>query len=254
MLGFMHPSSVCLRFSTFSSFSRDIRPSYSFGKRLRQNRDIVRLLHQQDVGAFSKAHRAPHFEESNGRAGTTVVKKKAEDSKDIFIDDLSATLEAHRVTNRFRFIRKVASGPPLHKIGLYKIASGPPPLSKKGIRKQSSYPRLDPSVDHGSTLDQMQTAPADVTSTVSENKIDSQNDVAASPTIIKKQLMGIEQKKPSVFLDYEGVAKEPRKKWNLRFSEGREQSPWLPLVTTTEGDGLARYVCHVYCLPLALTD
>ncbi|MCJ1464889.1 hypothetical protein MMC07_003504 [Pseudocyphellaria aurata] len=206
----MHISSVCPRFSTFSSFNRDIRPSYNFTKRLRQNCDSVRLLHRQDVGGLAKAHRAPPFEEWNGRANTTIVKKKAEDSKDIIIDDLFATLEAHRVTNRSKFIRKLLSGP-----------------------------RLDPSLDKNSTLDQIQTAPADVEFTIPKNKTDSSTNVATGPTIIKKQLMGI-KRKPSVILDYEGVAKEPCKRWNPRLSKRGEQSPWLSLVTTTEGDGLAR--------------
>lgn len=107
MLGCMQSSSYCLR---LRSFNQDFRPFYSFGKRLWQTRHAVRLLHiQQNVGAFSTGRQdLPHFEGSNPHADkqTTFVKKKVEDNKDIIINDLSATLQAHRNTNRSRIIRK----------------------------------------------------------------------------------------------------------------------------------------------------
>lgn len=107
MLSCMQSSSFCLR---LRSFNQDFRPFYSFGKRLWQTRHAVRLLHiQQNVGAFSTGRQdLPHFEGSNPYADkqTTFVKKKVEDNKDIIINDLSATLQAHRNTNRSRIIRK----------------------------------------------------------------------------------------------------------------------------------------------------
>ena len=53
---------------------------------------------------------------SDLEAGTAnqmkVVSKMAEHNKEIFVDDLAATLEAHRASNRAKIIRKIPQPPP----------------------------------------------------------------------------------------------------------------------------------------------
>lgn len=213
MLGYMHPSS-CL--GTFSSFNQHFRPSYHCGKRLWRNRTNVQLLHRQDIGVFATGHHGfPHFEgwKRHAHIQATIIKKKVEDNKDIIIDDLFATLEAHRATNKSRIIRKIPSPNPYD-------------------------------------LDQTQTAPslADVKTIVPEARTTSQGDAATNQIIVKRQLMGTKRKRtnpshkgPKLPLGYKGVAKKPHEQWKPRSPKGRERSPWLPLVTSTEGDGLTRY-------------
>lgn len=56
---------------------------------------------------------------SKARSNTRLVKKKleeerrVEDDRDVFVDDLSATLEAHRARNRASVIRKIEASPSL---------------------------------------------------------------------------------------------------------------------------------------------
>lgn len=236
----MHLSSLCLRLSKFSSFSQDARLSCRFGKRLWQNSHDVRLLHVQDFGGSSTGHQdIRHFEALNGQR-KTFKEKKAEDNEDIFIDSLSATLEAHRATNRIRLSKGIRNRALVRRLI---------PGTKKLIRKVQSHHRPGPSsFDTGVNLDQTQTASVGIKTTISETRTTSQSDEAPNQATLKKQLMGNKQKRSTHLAsrlptnsDYTGVAMEPIEQWQLLSSKGGEQSPWLPLVTGTEGDGLARY-------------
>lgn len=265
----MYRSSFCLPSSTFSSFKQDFRPCYGFGKRLRQKRHNVRMLHLQDVDALSTGHQdIPHINGSNrhGDQKTTFIKKKAEDNKDIIIDDLSATLEAHRSTNRTK-IHKVPSGchsdPSSFDHSLARVAHrATKRTSTIRIRKiQSDHNLSRSSSGNDVVLGQTQTASADVETTCPEARTMSQSDAAANQASYKIRRMDGKlwhstrnaYQKLIPIVDYEGVAKEPYKRWDPRSSEGRKPSPWLALVTNTEGDGLARYSHPLYYLPSALT-
>lgn len=265
----MYPSSFCLRFSTFSSFKQDFRPSYGFGKRLRQNRHNVRLLHPQGVDALSTGHQdIPHFDGSNRYADqqTTIIKKKAEDNRDIIIDDLSATLEAHRSTNRTK-VRKMASGRHSGPSSFdHNIAREAHRATKRTsiIRTRkilSDHTLSRSSSDNDTVLGQTQTASADVETTFPEARTTSQSGAAVNQASYKIRRINKKQwpltrnphRRLFAIADYEGIAKEPYEWWNPRSSEGRKQSPWLALVTNTEGDGLARYSHHLYYLLSALT-
>lgn len=209
----MHPS---FRLGTFSSFNQHLRPSYHCGKGLWRNRTNFQLLHRQNIGVFTTGHQGfPHFEgwKRHAHSEATIIKKKVEDNKDIIVDDLFATLEAHRATNKTKVIRKIISPNPN---------------------------------DCGQT--QTAPSPADVKIIVPEARTTSQRDAATNQITVRRQLTGRKQKRSNlnnrrlkITFGYQGKAREPPQQWQPRSSKGREQSPWLPLVTDTEGDGLTRY-------------
>ena len=268
MLGFMHLSSFRLRLSHFFGFHQDSRPSYSFGERLWQNRHKVRLLHlQEDVGALPSRHRdIPWFEDINGHAldpndPTIVVRKRAEDNTDIIVDDLSATLEAHRAANRARIIRKISCGHIPHSLSPYRPRMI---LSKEKTEDKKDFDEPSPILEShraAARTEIHRIVPYPRSKEKAEDKKDfvDQSPIleshrAAARTMIHRKVLCRpcpnyferrrfrEIRNVSLISDYEGVAKKPYERWKSRPSEGREISPWLHLVTGTEGDGLARYL------------
>lgn len=234
MLGFMHLSSFRLRLSHFFGFHQDSRPSYSFGKILWQNRHKVRLLHlQEDVGALPSGHQDIRwFEDINRHAldpidPTIVVRKRAEDNTDIIVDDLSATLEAHRAANRARIIRKLLSGHDPHSSS---------PNRETILSKEKTEDKKD-FVDPSAVLESHRAA----TRTMIHRKV-LYPSVPESNRYLNRKRTRENNRNVSLISDYEGVAKKPYERWESKLSEGREISPWLHLVTGTEGDGLARYL------------
>ena len=206
MLGFIRRSFLSLRLNALSGYHQGFRPSYSFGYSLWHDRR-ERIPQKGRHARSSKGHQDSPTSESSSRQfdeQNTVPKKNAEDNRDIFIHDLSATLEAHRATNRTKLIRKIHTNAPST---IREIPTGD--------LHSSCVHRILLTRPEPSSLDNDDRNNADI---------------------------------------HDGVAKEPSGEWKSIPSKEREQSPWLPLVAGTAGDGFARYLHSQYCFLLALTD
>ena len=159
------------------------------------------------------------WQDSDGKA----LAKKAKDAKDIDIEDLSATLEAHRASNRAIAIRKI--------------------LDPKDSFRQLSLGGDD---HEGSGSDEMSEAkekkllrmwPADsVQAKEIKGKIGNRGS-RDTRNFIKKSDMGD-------ILEYDGHPQQLHKPWKVsKHEEDVElQRPWLAYIETTSEDNLERFV------------
>ena len=157
------------------------------------------------------------WQDSDGKA----LARSGKDAKDIIVDDLSATLEAHRASNRVAVIRKVK---------ITAVDAPPPPP-----RFQRLLPERDG--DDGSEVNKAheeekkyircQTWPAD--------------SVQAKDMDKKKGNRGFVKKG---VLEYSAVAHTPQGPWRIRapFKGIQIQRPWLAYVKTTGEDKLQKFV------------
>ena len=147
-----------------------------------------------------------------------VLARREKDRKNIIVDDLSATLEAHRASNRAAVIRKIQYGtsdlaPPFLRLSLGESGNGGNE-AKKTHEASENKPH--------------QTWPAD--------------SVQAKERYGKTGSRGFVKKADP--LEYTGVAQWPKQPWKINHSSGDMpmQRPWLAYTETMNEDYRERYV------------
>lgn len=147
-------------------------------------------------------------------SGKTLARRK-KDAKDIIVDDLSATLEAHRASNRAAVIRKVKldSDGSIWRPLLGKYSDGRSEAKKTHERKEIEPPRMWPA-DSVQAKERYGSA-------------DSRGFVKSADP-----------------LEYTGVAQWPKKPWKINHSseDMLMQRPWLVYMESTSEDYLERFV------------
>ncbi len=105
----MHCRALCLRYSDALRLNSQIGLRYSFEQVPWVPVKNDRFLHTRAAGSEKNGPAVGSLESQNPWADErrNIAKTRLEDSKDIYIDDLSATLEAHRSRNRASTIRKI---------------------------------------------------------------------------------------------------------------------------------------------------
>ena len=160
--------------------------------------------------------------------GKTLARNE-QDAKDIVVNDLSATLEAHRASNRAVVIRKLNSNPP---IGLPFKRLSPEEGSGRGSEVKKTH-KEKKSKEKKSKPDLRQTWPAD--------SVQAKEIYGRIGTKGKTGTTGFVKKAGT--LEYTG-AEAPRKApWGLsrRSKEKQMDRPWLQYIKTTGDDKPERY-------------
>lgn len=160
------------------------------------------------------------------------IKFQRGEDKDIIVDDLAATLLAHRAKNRASLVRRINVDfdyvptdfrRPSVVEQLYLNRSRAPKDEKKA--HSASEARKAPRMQR--------------TQGKPDFKVEKKTPTKATTPACKK---GTESRtfRPLV-PEYEGKDILPCLPWKRRLLRRREESPWLALVASTEGDGLTRY-------------
>lgn len=162
---------------------------------------------------FGHQTRALHNRSSITSRGATVT---AGDDRDIVVDDLFATLEAHRATNRAKTIRKVGNDIPAEVLaynGWYSLALTQNDIAQDGKR----------------TIDTVAEAPV----VGSLNAPDGQH--------VRQQKQKAGRSGNNIPLEYQGLSIKPQPPW-APYSRSNLQRPWLTHLKEHEGHGRTRYV------------
>ena len=153
------------------------------------------------------------------------------DTKDIIIDDLQATLEAHRATNRASVVRKTIGDVP-------EIAP-----SDSGICR----PPLTQPLDHN-VEPEHEAADAEPVKEVSQfRKLGARlwpADSIQGQRVREEQLQNGRKAAEEYDGEYVGTNFRPQGYWRVR-SARDYQRPWLAHIEGHDGDGLARWVSQV---------
>lgn len=153
------------------------------------------------------------WQDSDGK--TLAINEK--DLKDIFVHDLSATLEAHRASNRAAVIRKTpidgATSPPFKRLSVQKDSGRGGKVKDGSAHKRLRICQLWPA-----------------------------NTVQAKKLYGRKGTKGFVKKDDE--LDYIGTAFSPGRPWNhdLGLEHSQMQRPWLAHIRTTSDDKLEQFV------------
>lgn len=172
------------------------------------------------VGSSDKQAIEPleSWQDSSGKA----LARREKDSKDIIVDDLSATLEAHRASNRAAVIRKIK-------------------LRTSDIAGPVLRPLLSTSDDGGGVATEIHEANE-------EAKEDEPHQMWPADSVQAKERYGktgsrgfLKKTDP---LEYTGVAQWPKQPWDISHSSKDlpMQRPWLAYMGTTDDDYLERFV------------
>ena len=145
-------------------------------------------------------------------------------TKDIFVDDLHATLEAHRATNRAALIRKVEDPTPKDMIRL-----------KLGSSQKTKH-----EIEHLAAGEQRTAEKGDQTRdmrSVRERLALNTQDLVKDPVLPAN---------PETE-DYVGLSKRACGFWKIEQHEAVARlgdSPWLEYIEDFEGEGMNRYIQH----------
>lgn len=144
-----------------------------------------------------------------------------DDTKDVIVEDLSATLEAHRASNRAAVIRKIGVQE-CHSPGLYR------------------RPSLDQD-DGGSGVEEIREGKEEVKEDEPPQMWPADS-VQAKERYGKTGSLGFFKKTDP--LEYTGVAQWPKQPWKISHSskDMPMQRPWLAYMGTTSEDYLERFV------------
>ena len=148
--------------------------------------------------------------------------QKKPKTKDIFVDDLYATLEAHRATNRAPVIRKIASAPSQNFMQL-GLGSPQAPESHTQLPVQGVEYNAKEARSSQEPMSLRQQLALDTERLVKEN-----TEVAATKVA-----------------DYTGCYRKIYGHWKIYHDAGlseMEKRPWLAHTKDFEGDGMSRYL------------
>ena len=155
-------------------------------------------------------------------SGLKALAKSEEDAKDIFVDDLTATLEAHRASNRATVVRKIDN----HGIASpfkYPIAKPHKDGKKDGqnkVKKELKIKKVK--------VNPLQMWPADSVQAKSEHGKKGSIDV-------------VRKSQP---LEYNGSIQGLKKPWKIShvYMDMDRQRPWLAYMENEGGDARERFV------------
>lgn len=264
----MHSRGLCLRYGNVLRFNTQIGLRYSL-EQLRWVRiGYDHSLHAKAADVEKKVPAFGSLENQKAWADKRrdVIKTRLEDNKDIYIDDLSATLEAHRERNRASTIRKVETvfderslsflRPVSLSFGTESLADGAESMAVPGGSSS-----LDSSQQKGSQqilaskTDKNETAGVGTADNIyaSTGPAEASKDPAQpwqhwpADSIQYQNLLGIKPSdkvtKPSV-LEYIPLSPRPCNSWLIKGKVLPDdvQWPWLAHVEGYEGDGPERFV------------
>ena len=169
------------------------------------------------------------WQDSSGKALVRkALARKEEDTKNIFVDDLSATLEAHRASNRAGVIRKLKSKEPVGNLAAPVLR----PLLAKSSCEGSKITETHTVKESGS------------------HQIGRADPVQAQGRCGTIGSRGrVRKTDPS---EYTGVTQWPKQPWEINHSSDDVslQRPWLAYMETTNERSLQRFVqkSHRGCL------
>ena len=147
------------------------------------------------------------------------------DTKDIITDDLRATLEAHRATNRAAVIHKITTEAPataLHKLGFHRVPSDQPlahNVEPEHGAANSGLPKEELQVGRGWA---------------------TRRSAHREQSPVRKVLHSWDTE-PQEVGEYIGRIIHPRGYWKPRDGKDAER-PWLAKMNFPDGDGIAQWV------------
>lgn len=235
----MHSRGRRLSYNAILTFNQGHQLFYSDAHARWEHSHIWRSLQTSSTGAIKDTH----FRNLSGNGFERAALKKQRikfqrgEDKDIIVDDLAATLLAHRATNRASLVRRF-------NVDLDYV---PTDFRRPSIVEQLSLNRSralkDEKVSH-SALEARRAPKIQRTQGNSDLKVGKNTHTQATTRASKK---GTECRtlRPPV-PEYEGKDIPPCLPWKRRLLRRREESPWLALLANTEGDGLTRYDSNLH--------
>lgn len=170
----------------------------------------------------------PHLPRKNGHQDH--VSRQLEDTGDIIIDDLRATIEAHRSTNTASIMRKIASDTPL--------SSG---FERINVLSSGTGDAVEGRHQSGVPVDQK---PSDI-----ENiKVKKTSDLGIlgkkDAAIYKKTRVSKSRSTQHRVQDYEGKIRGPTDRWAVKYIRNSDlkhsDRPWLAYLQSCDVDGPSR--------------
>ena len=190
-------------------------------------------------GTLKTIHQDP---KAGARKRNTTRKRRLENNKDIILHNLSATVEAHRATNRGSIIRNV----PVDR----KVAASGKPLESQNFKPKISYNSPVPVSSNPEKVFRYRQPAATVehVSVTQEPTVDMKSHISGSwaPALQESKRVPKHWKayaSSTKATDYVGknLNAVGQWMWSRKRSEGATRSPWMSLMKDHEGDGLARY-------------
>lgn len=232
----MHSRGRRLSYNAIRIFNQGNQLFYSDAHTRWQRSPNLRSLQTSSAGAIKDTN----FRNPSGNGFERAALKKQrikfqrEEDKDIIVDDLAATLLAHRATNRASLVRRI-------NVDLEYV---PIDFRRPSIVEQLSLNRSralkDEKVSHSARrAPKIQRTQGNPDLKVGKNTL--------THTTTRASEKGTECRalRPPV-PEYEGKDIPPCLPWKRRLLRKREESPWLALLANTEGDGLTRYDSNLH--------
>ena len=251
----MHCRAPCLRPGKTSISSRRVGPCCSAALvRWVCDRNEWSLLPKAvDLPSRKSFSRSLGSHEQWADTRRVIVKTRPENTKDIYIDDLSATLEAHRETNRASIIRKVSCE------GEYQICR-PFVRPWSTLPPEGNSPNLINHTNRQILVTGSGEKKQDDFEDINIAHEDSWHSVASreairlwqhwpAGSIQHKELLrakpGDKIREPPSVLEYLPISLRPCRSWQLKepVLPDESQWPWLAHVGGFDGDGVERLVC-----------
>ncbi len=231
----MYPRAHRLHSGAILSFSQDIQLLYNNAIGWLQHCQNFRPLHSKSVAAVEKGHRhelVSHGLEPQPTKRRKYVELHREETKDIITNDLSATIEAHRATNKASLVRRFNVD--LEYLPTAFIRPSRFQYLHKCYRGAAPVDDIVKDQDIGDAPQNLSRVRKGIKG---KQKLNIQR---------RKQMQGCRRKGMELTPcqgspDYKGLDLKPSQHWERKSLDKRQQSPWLALVASTEGDGLARY-------------
>lgn len=235
----MHSRGRHLSYNAIRTFNQGNLLFYSDPHSRWQRSHILRSHQTSSAGAIKDTH----FRNPSGNGFERAALKKQRikfqrgEDKDIIVDDLAATLLAHRATNRASLVRRI-------NVDLDYV---PTDFRRPSIVEQLSLNRsraLKDEKESHSALEARRAPKIQHTQGNPDLKAGKNTHTQATTRASKK---GTECRtlRPPV-PEYEGKDIPPCLPWKRRLLRRREESPWLALLANTEGDGLTRYDSNLH--------
>lgn len=231
----MHSRAQRLRYTATRTFNRSNQLLYSDAHSRWQSSHNLRPLQTSSAGAVKDTHsRNPSGNGFEPRAALEKqrIKFQRGEDKDIIVDDLAATLLAHRAKNRASLVRRINVDLDYVPIDFRR------PSIVEQLYLNRSRAREDEKEAHSASearkAPKIQRTQGNPDLNVRE-KTQTQATARASKKRTESRTI-----RPLV-PEYEGKDIPPCLPWKRRLLRRREESPWLALVANTEGDGLTRY-------------
>lgn len=231
----MHSRGRRLSYNITRTFNQGNQLFYIGAHTRRQRYHNLRSVQTSNAGAVKDIHsRNPSGNRFEPRA--TLKKQRIKfqrgEDKDIIVDDLAATLLAHRATNRASLVRRI-------NVDLDYV---PTDFRRPSIVEQLFLNRSRARKDGKESQSAFGVRGAPKVQHTQGNpglKV-GKNTQSQATTRASKKGTECRTLRPPV-PEYEGKDIPPCLPWKRRLLRRREESPWLALVANTEGDGLTRY-------------